>query len=76
MPSSAHLRRARSQCGSPADTRGGTLDIAFTDAAGTHWLRTEDGTLQMVEDTFEFPDVDERLVDPLVPLRAEHREAL
>jgi hypothetical protein len=45
------------------------LDIAFTDAAGTRWLRTEDGELQVVEDTFGFPDVDERLVDRLVPLR-------
>lgn len=43
--------------------------IAFTDAAATRWLRTEDGKLHIVEDTFEFPDVEERLVDRLVPLR-------
>jgi len=45
------------------------LDIAFTDAAGTRWLRTEDGKLQAVNDDFEFENVDERLVDRLVPLR-------
>jgi hypothetical protein len=45
------------------------VDITFTDAAGTRWLRTEDGRLRVVEDAFEFPDVDQRLVDRLVPMR-------
>lgn len=47
------------------------LDIVFTDAAGTRWLRTEDGKLHAVHDDFEFENVDERLVDRLVPLRSK-----
>ncbi len=49
------------------------VDITFTDAAGTRWLRTEDGRLRVVEDSFEFPDVDQRLVDRLVPMRTEEQ---
>ncbi|TWF77197.1 hypothetical protein FHX44_113102 [Pseudonocardia hierapolitana] len=41
--------------------------IAFTDAAGVRWRRDERGKLDEVPDSFDFDDVDERLIDRLVP---------
>lgn len=41
--------------------------IAFTDAAGVRWRRDERGKLDEVPDSFDFDEVDERLIDRLVP---------
>ncbi|WP_143517208.1 hypothetical protein [Pseudonocardia sp. MH-G8] len=43
--------------------------IAFTDAAGVRWRRDEHGKLDEVPDSFDFDEVDERLIDRLVPRR-------
>jgi hypothetical protein len=48
--------------------------IAFTDAAGIRWRRDERGKLDEVPDSFDFGDVDERLIDRLVP-RHDDRDA-
>ena len=55
------------------DPAGVHIDIAFTDAAGVRSLRTEDGRLRIVDDSFVFPDVEERLVDRLVPVRTDEQ---
>jgi hypothetical protein len=41
--------------------------IAFTDAAGVRWRRDERGKLDEVPDSFDFDEVEERLIDRLVP---------
>lgn len=48
----------------PNDLR---VSIAFTDAAGVRWHRDPHGKLAEVSDSFDFDDVDERLIDRLVP---------
>ena len=47
--------------------------ITFTDAAGIRWRRDERGKLDEVPDSFDFDEVDERLIDRLVP-RHDHRD--
>jgi hypothetical protein len=51
------------------------IDIAFTDASGIRWLRTEDGQLQIVDESFNFSDVEERLIDRLIPMREAEQRA-
>jgi hypothetical protein len=48
--------------------------IAFTDAAGVRWRRDERGKLDEVPDSFDFDEVEERLIDRLVP-RHDDRDA-
>jgi hypothetical protein len=41
--------------------------IAFTDATGVRWRRDARGRLEEVPDSFDFDDVEERLIDRLIP---------
>jgi hypothetical protein len=48
--------------------------IAFTDAAGARWRRDERGQLEEVPESFDFDEVDERLIDRLVPRHDDRDE--